>query len=134
MLQNAAQLTGSYANDANWYVRRYVIWSDAVKLVHICMAEQKAAEKPSIPPRYLGKHHLNQFVGSPVLVVGRYAQGKSDFASSTGVSDVKSKAWEAGLGYAFNKYVRTLALYEVVDFKDVEKKDEKVWIKTEAKF
>lgn len=75
--------------------------------------------------------NLNQFVGAPVLAVGRYAQGTS---SPDGGKDVDTTAWEAGLGYAFNKNVRVLALYEVVDTDGVDGKNETVWIKTEAKF
>lgn len=75
--------------------------------------------------------NLNQFVGAPVLVVGRYAQGTS---SPDDGSDVDTTAWEAGLGYAFNKNVRVLALYEVIDTDGVNGKNETVWIKTEAKF
>ncbi len=55
--------------------------------------------------------NLKSLIDIPVLLAGRYAQGTSEL--STG--DVKSTAWEAGLGYKFAKNVDVLAMYQVVD-------------------
>ncbi len=79
--------------------------------------------------------NLGDLTGVPVLLYGRYASGELKNANPvSGEVDASGNSTAGGLGYQFNKNVRVLAMYEVVDKKWLSGKDETFWVKTEVKF
>ncbi len=55
--------------------------------------------------------NLNQFIGLPVLLAGRYAIGHTELDNG---STVDATVWAAGIGYQARRGVRFMAYYEVL--------------------
>ncbi len=88
--------------------------------------------------------NLNEMIGTPVLLYGRYAVGttETDAEAAGDVEKIDSNTYYAGIGYQFNKSVQALVVYQsktddtqtVNGTKDSDLTDSVLWVKTETKF
>jgi hypothetical protein len=89
--------------------------------------------------------NLNEVIGTPILLYGRYGIGTTEtdaLKTSDDVTKVDSNTYYVGVGYQFNKSVQALVTYQSKTddvktgdgTKDSDLTDEIIWVKTETKF
>ncbi len=84
--------------------------------------------------------NLNQFVGFPVLLAGRYAMGHTELDNG---DTVDATVWAAGIGYQPHSKIRFMAYYEVLSTEtdvdggtvlDNNNDQKRLYLKCEASF